>query len=284
MHAGHAGHLWSEWGGDTSSAVGLATMGVLYAVGARRLWSHAGAGRGLRGRDVACFVAAMCVLAVALLSPVDALAGSLFSAHMTQHVLLAVAAPPLLVGSAPIVAWLWALPSSTRRSLSRAVMSSRALGRLWRAVSEPLSACAIHAVAIWTWHAPALYLAALRSPVVHFLEHASFVVTASLLWWSIMHPRRPRRAAYAIGIVVLFLTTLQSGALGALLAFSQRVWFPLQESGVARFGLTALEDQQLAGLIMWVPGGLLYVGAMAVLFAAWMRELDRNTRAGAVLA
>src|SRR5262249_10188672 len=107
--------------------------------------------------------------------------------------------------------------------------------------------------------------------------------TAALMWWGILHPRRSRGTAYGAGIIVLFVAMLQSGALGVLMALSRRVWFPVHVGGAATWGTTARADQQLAGLIMWVPGGLLYLIAMSALVLAWMRHEQRR-RAASVAA
>ena len=280
IHAADSAALWTRWGGDLSSALGIAAIAAVYGAGTHAVWQHAGRGHGVQRWQVACFAGCIATLAIALLSPLDALAGDLFSAHMTQHVLLAVVAPPLLVAGAPTVAIAWAIPEGSRRRLALAIKRQRWIVASWRYVTRPFVACAIHAIALWSWHAPYLYLAALTNPFVHFLEHASFVGTAALIWWSILHPSdRTRHAAFAVGIGVLFLTALQSGVLGALLATSTRVWYPQQGTGAAAWGLTPLEDQQLAGLIMWVPAGFLYVVAMAVLFWAWMGRAERHPAA-----
>jgi cytochrome c oxidase assembly factor CtaG len=218
----------------------------------------------------------MLVLVLALASPLDALADQLFSAHMAQHVLLAIVAPPLIVAGAPLTAALWLLPLATRKRLVQWTKRHGWLTSLWAVMTAPALAWAIHAVAMWTWHLPRLYALALDNSVVHAAEHVSFVGTASLIWWGIIYPRRSRRAAYALGVAALFLTMMQSGALGALLTLSHRIWFPVHAAGEARWGLAPLEDQQLAGLIMWVPGGLLYLAAMSVLFLAWMRQGERR--------
>ena len=275
LHAEHATHVWSSWGGDPSSVAGVMLLGGVYVAGVRRAWTRAGRGHGVRRWQCGAYAAGMLVLAVALLSPIDALSESLFAAHMLQHILLAVVAPPLLVLGAPMVAALWTLPDGTRRRVAFAVARTHTLVRVWRAITAPLSAAAIHMVVLWTWHAPSLYDAALRNAFVHFLEHASFVASAALMWWGILRPRWSRRSAYGLGIGVLFLTAMQSGALGALLTLSHRLWYPVQHANAGTFGLSPLEDQQLAGLIMWVPGGLWYLACMAGLVAAWMRELGR---------
>jgi putative membrane protein len=261
-------------------AVVLATLCLVYAAGVRAVWLRAGRGRGIRPRQVACFAGGVGILAVALLSPIDSLADDLFSAHMIQHVLLAIVAPPLLVTGAPAVATLYALPRRARASVVRAIKGATWIVASWRTLTVPAIACAVHALALWTWHIPRLYALALEHESMHLLEHASFLGTASLLWWSIVHPRRSRRAAYGIGIGTLFVTMLQSGVLGALITLSHRVLYPLQTVGAAAHGMTPLEDQQLAGLIMWVPGGLYHLAA-----ALWfLAQAVGERREGAVAA
>ncbi|HEY4306741.1 MAG TPA: cytochrome c oxidase assembly protein [Gemmatimonadaceae bacterium] len=256
----------------------LGVVCVAYSIGVRAAWTRAGRGRGIRLRQLACFALGMATLFIALLSPIDTQADELFSAHMIQHVLLTIVAPPFLVSGAPIVALLFALPLESRRRTVRAIKRSPALTTSWETLTSPAIACGVHAVALWTWHIPRLYSLALEHPTMHALEHASFIGTAALLWWSIIHPRRSRRAAYGIGIATLFATMLQSGVLGALLTLSHRVWYPLQTIGAATHGLSPLEDQQLAGLIMWVPGGLLYLIGMAALFLGFIREVGSSQR------
>ncbi|MFI5227529.1 MAG: cytochrome c oxidase assembly protein [Gemmatimonadales bacterium] len=262
--------LIEDWRPDAGPTVAMALLLAAYGTGVRRAWRHAGAGRGIRRAQVAWFAAAVAVLVIALVSPLDTMGEQLFAAHMTQHMLLAVIVPPLLVCGAPELAFLWMLPGGPRRRLMCALRQWTPVRRSWLAITAPAIAWLIHAAAIWSWHAPRLYELALRSDVAHAAEHLSFVGTGVLLWWAIVHPRGQRRTAYAVGILTLFATAAQMGILGALLTLSHRAWYPAQSAGAAAWGFTSLEDQQLAGLIMWVPGGLLYVAAMSVLFLAWV--------------
>ena len=274
LHAVHGPVIWGHWMADPVIAMALGTAAGVYAGGTRAAWSHAGRGRGVREWQVWCFAGGMLVLVLALASPLDAMADQLFAAHMAQHVLLAIVAPPLIVAGAPLTASLWLLPLARRKGL---VQWTKRLGwptALWAALTAPALAWAIHAVAMWVWHLPRLYTLALENPAVHAAEHVSFVATASLMWWGMIYPKRSRRAAYALGAAALFLTMMQSGALGALLTLSHRIWFPVHAAGEASWGLSPLEDQQLAGLIMWVVGGLLYLAAMSALFLAWMQPGD----------
>lgn len=264
----HAG-IWLRWGTEPSTGVALTTITVVYAAGVRAAWRRAGRGRGIRMSQVAWFATGVLVLVIALASPIDAMSDDLFAAHMVQHVLLATVAPPLLLLGAPVPALLWALPPAPRRRAARWAARTRLRG-VWHALTAPAAAWLIHAVAIWAWHMPRLYELALGNPGVHALEHVCFVGSATLVWWTIVHPRLARRTAYAIGILTIFGTALQTGALGALLTLSGTAWYSVHVAGAASWGLTALEDQQIAGLIMWVVGGLLYLVAIGVLFVAWL--------------
>jgi len=265
-----------SWRPDLAPTLAIVGVVILYAVGVRRAWQHAGRGRGIRVSQVRAFAIGMIVLAIALVSPLDALAEDLFAAHMTQHVLLAVVAPPFLVWGAPMIATLWVFSPDRRRAATRWLRHSP-LALVWSTITTPIVAWMLHLVAVWSWHAPRMYEYALQHPAAHAVEHLSFVGTASLLWWRILAPRTARRTGYAIGIAIMFGTAMQTGVLGALLTLSHRVWYPAQSAAAASWGFTPLEDQQLAGLIMWVPGGLLYVVAMSVLFVAWLD--DRPARA-----
>jgi cytochrome c oxidase assembly factor CtaG len=134
----------------------------------------------------------------------------------------------------------------------------------------------LHAVALWVWHLPALYDYAVAHEGVHIIQHLCFFASAALFWWGIAHGRYGR-TGYGAAVVYVFATALHGGVLGALLTLSPRVWYsPYLANHPA--GLTPLQDQQLAGLLMWVPAGLLSAAGGLVLFAAWLRESDRRTR------
>jgi cytochrome c oxidase assembly factor CtaG len=283
MHTGIAGASLA-WRPDLEPLMALVIVSVVYAIGVRNAWRHAGRGRAIRMSQVRAFGIGIVVLAIALVSPLDAIADDLFAAHMTQHVLLAVVAPPFLVFGAPMLAALWALPAPRRHVVARRVKATRWLTTLWATLTAPVVAWLLHLVAIWAWHAPTLYHLALRSDAAHAAEHLSFVVTASLVWWRILVPRTERRTGYAIGLASMFGTAMHTGVLGALLTLAHRVLYPWQSRGAAVWGLTALQDQQLAGLIMWVPGGLLYVVAMSALFVAWLDERPPASRRSIVHA
>lgn len=188
----------------------------------------------------AAFHGAMLVLGLALFGPLDTLAARSTAWHMVQHLLLMAVVPPLLVAARPLAQW----RAATGRGLDAAWRLLLACAR------RPLACAAVHALAVWAWHAPGPYMAALDDPLWHALEHASFLSTAWLLWWSVLAAGR-RQLLQALA--ALLSTLAQTGMLGALLAFAPRPLYGAEATGLA--------DQQLAGLLMWVPGGLVYLAA-----------------------
>jgi putative membrane protein len=247
----------------------------LYALGVVRVWSAAQTGAGVRRWRVATFTAGWLALALALVSPLHALGGVLFSAHMTQHELLISVAAPLLVLGRPLVAYLWAMPPEWRR---RAGAWSRApsFAGAWRMLTLPSVAFGLHAIALWAWHLPGPYQATLTSELAHSLQHASFIFTALLFWWTVLGAHGGELAR-GKSVLYLFATALQTGALGALLTFAPTLWYPAYAATTGAWGLSPLEDQQLGGLIMWIPGSLAYLVAALGIFAEWLRESERRS-------
>jgi putative membrane protein len=233
--------LWHSWQADPLVTIPL---------GARRL--HGRLGRLLPGFGLAqilCFAGGVAVLAVALLSPLEGLSKPLLSAHMVQHILLIAVAPPLLVLGKPEVPWLWALPESWRRGLTRNGPMRSVLTFL-SPCARPIPAAMIHMATLWIWHSPMLFDAAVASDRLHWLEHVLFLGTALLFWRGVIKARSGRQGA-AAALIACFVTLLQSGLLSALLSFARDALY--HAPNTADWGLSALEDQQLAGAIMSLP-------------------------------
>ena len=217
--------------------------------------------------SVGWFLAGWLALAAALVTPLHEAGGRSFAAHMFEHELLMLVAAPLLVLSRPIGIALWAFPQGARRALAT---FGHGISTPWRALTAPVTATLLQAVSLWLWHAPRLFDLALADAGWHVVQHLSFLVTALLFWWAVLHGRE-RRIGIAIGS--LFFTATVSGALGALMAFSSSPWYAGYASrGLDAFGLTPAEDQQLAGLLMWIPGGLVHAVAGLALFAKRLRN------------
>ena len=255
------------------AAVGLS--GWAYARGLRRLWVRAGSGRVVHGWQGGCFAAGLLVLAGVLATPFEHLAEEYLWAHMVQHLALEAVAAPLLVLGNPLSVLPWALPDRVRRPTlpwGRRLSRRHARPASWAAWA--VASLVVQTVTLWAWHAPGPYQAALRSVWVHGLEHASFLATALVFWWAVVGARR--RSLYGPGVLVTFGAALQGSLLGVLMALASRPWYPVYARASGHDGgLTALEDQQVAGVIMWGPGGMLYALAAVLLFAAWIRRPER---------
>jgi cytochrome c oxidase assembly factor CtaG len=179
-------------------------------------------------------------------------------------------AAPLLVLCRPAVPFLWGLSLNSARAIG-AVTKAGLFQRLWHVLTNPFVAWAVHAVALWVWHIPALFDATLSNEWVHTLQHLSFLLSALLFWWALIHGPQGLMG-YGAATLYMFTTSLHSGLLGALITFANTVWYPGYKGLTTSWGLIPLEDQQLGGLIMWIPAGLVYIIAGLALFAGWLRE------------
>ena len=223
----------------------------------------------------AAFATGIATLFAALISPFDALDDQLFSAHMVQHLVLLMVAPPLLILGRPTIAWLWAFPLPARRLIGRVWVKS-GLHRLVQQLMSPVVVWMLCSAALWFWHLPGPYGWALAKESVHALEHTCFFVTALMFWTLVIEPFGRRRLGY--GAALLFVATigLQNGLLGALLTFAGRPLYVNYLRTTAVWGLTPLEDQQLSGLIMWIPASLVHLATLGILFVSWMHAAERQ--------
>lgn len=282
MHTVIAHELWAEsarqWDLSLLIVVPLLVSGGLYAAGLWRVWRKAGVGRGISSWSAASFAAGWLTLALALVSPVAWLSQILFSIHMTQHTLLLLVAAPLLTFGKPILAWMWALDDRTRDSVAHQWRGPRVLAA-WHTATAPLTVFLLQAVALWVWHIPSWYQAALHHDGVHAIEHLCLVLTGSLFWWAMVHGRYGR-GGYGLAVLYVFLSGVHSGALGALLAVSPSVWYQDYAAQAQVWQVDALQDQQLAGMLMWIPAGVIFIVFGLALMAAWLGETERRVRLG----
>jgi putative membrane protein len=250
--------------------VGIALLVTFaaYAMGVRALRSRHPQ-RGVRTWEVASFLSGGAVLALALLSPLHEVSEELFSAHMVQHELLMVVAAPLLVLGRPSMIMLWALPLSARQSLGR-LSKTKTVSATLRVISRPFDAWLLHTLMIWIWHIPVLFQSTLRSEALHALQHGSFIGSALLFWWVVIYPHR--NADLGLSIIALFTTAVHTAVLGALMTFARTPWYPDYGSGGAVWHMTPVEDQQLAGLVMWIPASVAYLFAALIIMRRWLRD------------
>lgn len=269
--------LWAAWSPDPWTTASLALACALYAVGVLRRRVQPPSAR----PDV-LFVAGIGALALALLSPLDTASAALASAHMVQHLVVVLVAAPLLAASEPGATLLRGAPWRLRRAVGR-IRHRLRLGRsLTARIRHPVAAFLAYTGVLWFWHAAVPYQAALDQRFVHGLEHAGFLLAGLLLWTVLLASARAPLTAPPAGILLSFGVAMQGALLSALLVFATTPWYPGYAESTEAWGLTALADQQLAGALMWVPGGLVHVAVALVLLVRWVSASDGTplTRSG----
>jgi putative membrane protein len=267
---------WNTWEFEPFALTLCLASIVLYLRGLTRYWAAQHQGRGIRKWEAACFFVGWVSLFVALFSPLHTVGEKLFFVHMTQHEVLMLLSAPLLVLGKPIIAILHGLPTSWAQALGR--MANRNVWRsTWAVLLNPLVAWLLHALAIWIWHVPRLFEATIDSTVVHALQHTCFFGTACIFWWSVIKTG-PQPLGLGAAVLYLFTTALHSGLLGALLTFSTRHFYPRYADSAPKLGIAPLNDQQLGGLIMWIPAGMFYVFAALILLTVWMKHSVRASQ------
>lgn len=263
-----------DWRSDVLFVV--VVLGTVYANGWRRLRKRRiPAPRTWR---LASYWGGLIAVSMALLSPIDVFASWLFFMHMVQHELLTMVAPPLLLLANPLPTLLWGLPPRLRREVGRLLIPNAALRRGLTALTLMPVAWTLHVATVWGWHLSPGYEAALQNDLIHDLEHLSFFLTALLFWWPIINPapRLHGHIHHGLRIAYAIPSLFQSLVLGAFYAFiSTRVLYPSYLAVPRLWGLTALQDQGLGGMLMMEVEGLIYL-ATALLLVAKM--LDREER------
>jgi cytochrome c oxidase assembly factor CtaG len=259
------------WRPEASIAIPLLLFAALYAVGFARLWRRSDLGRAALKRGALIFAAGWATLAAAAASPLHQAGERSFTFHMIEHELIMLPAALLLVLARPGPVLLWAFPAGTRGLFGGIARGGRGV---WTLASAPVAATGLQAVALWAWHMPPLFDRALESEGWHIAQHLSFLLTALLFWWAMVHGRAGRHG-YGLAALCLFLTSLVGGALGALMAVSASPWYaPYAAMGMTTWGLSPAEDQQLAGLVMWIPGGAFHAAAALFFLLSWLRASE----------
>ena len=254
---------WS-WALHPSVLLGTGLLGALYFYGIGPFRRRRNLGPPAAPWQVASFVAALVVLLASLNGPVHDLSDYyLFSVHMVQHLLLTLLFPPLLIIGIP--GW-----------LLRPILQHRPILRIGRLLTHPLVAALLFTVTIVFWHLPPYYDLMMRDHDVHIVTHLMFMVTATIMWWPVMSPAPEMpRLPYGLGMLYLFLVGIPMQLVAALITLSGQILYPWYAVAPRTWGLSPADDQQLGGLLMWIPGGLWLFLAIGVLFFLWARESER---------
>jgi putative membrane protein len=261
------------WTLDGWTAIPLLLAALLYAAGAWRLQRRSRLGRGERSKGVWLFASGWLILALSLVSPLQEGGERTFTLHMIEHELIMLAAAWLLAASRPLPILLWVLPQAIR-GRAGSLGNRPWLSAPWRFLTDPVVATVVQAVMMIVWHMPALFDRALGNEAWHAAQHVSFLVSALLFWWAMANGRGGRHS-YGLAAVCLFATSLVGGLLGALMSLSASPWYEAYAAmGMTPLGMEPLEDQHLAGLLMWIPGGLVHAGAALLFLYKWLRASE----------
>ena len=264
--------LADDWSWPPFVLIPLLMAAVLYGVGITKMLRRTTRRRSLL-RQLLWFALGWGSLVIALDSPLHELGEQLFWVHMTQHEILMLISAPLLILGQPLIVFLWAFPGAWREAAA-SVGRLEIFRKSWEIASAPLSAWMVSALALWIWHVPFLFDQTLRSDWIHAAQHTTFLGTALIFWWPLVN--RTPSLGYGAGLVYVFTTILHTSVLGALLTFAPRPWYSSYVATAPAWHLSALEDQQIGGLIMWIPAGTLLLIVALVLLVRWMN--DSQTR------
>lgn len=261
-------NLWlTRWNLEPSILIGTAlfTGLYLYVIGPYR--KRRFPNEPVRATQTIAFLTGMLIMFLALVSPLDELGDSyLFSAHMVQHLFLTIICPPLLLLGTP--EW-----------LVKQIFENKAIFRVAKVLTYPVVAFTLFNIDFWLWHAPPLYNATLENQTIHILEHLTFIFFSLCYWWPIFSPSKDLPSLPIGGqILYLFLSGMPSVLLGAGLTFSTPLYAPYI-AAPRIWGISAATDQQLGGLIMWVPVSIFYIVIMSVLFIRWMLQQEAKQQA-----
>ncbi|MDA1258018.1 MAG: cytochrome c oxidase assembly protein [Chloroflexi bacterium] len=273
--------FWGEWALMSPPTVVLGFLLGAYIFGVYRLNSRAGAGNTapISIWRITLTLLGFSALTFSLIGPADVLAEDQFFLHMIQHLLLTLVAAPLLLIASPVAVYLWSLPSDVRYTIAGSLARRGKTGRLIRKLTYPKAAMAIYVLTMYTWHVPVMYEAAIHNEALHYLEHFMFFGAAILFWWPIAGPAPVRsQLTYPQRLLYTMLALTPSAALGALITLVGSTLYEHYEATPLHWGLDAGEDQSLGGLIMWVPGNFVLVGAATVLFFKWYESESRASR------
>jgi putative membrane protein len=255
---GPEGFQWTVWHSDPTVVAGLVLLAGGYLAAIR--WRHRfRLDTRVEPAKVASFMVGLLVLFVALTGPIHDLSDSyLFSAHMIQHMLLIFAMPPLLLHGTP--GWM----------LRRLVQDPR-VTRFARRLTRPAATFVIFNVVLVAWHLPPLYNVAMDHHPIHILEHLMIMAASVILWWPVLSPLDDvPRAAYPVQLLYLFVAGLPMVMVAIFIAMAQDLLYPFYARAPRIWEpLTAQADQHLGGLIMWIPGGLIFLTAISVVFFRW---------------
>ena len=275
IREGHS--VWTAWTFDLPVIVPAVFVAFFYARGLHR-WKD-------RHRPhpvwrTACYYLGLTLLVLSIVSPVDSLGAHHFFMHMIQHEVIMLVAIPLALLGAPTTPVLRGMPRWLRLGVVAGLAGDSIVRFVWGFLTQPLVAFVLYTVVLIVWHLlPGWYNEAVRDPNVHYLQHLSFAGTAFLFWWNVIDPA-PLHASmgHLLRMVYLLAATTAQSVIAALITLSDRPLYDVYVTARPIFDISPLADQELGGLIMWVPGQMVHLLVIGVLFGVWAVQSERQQR------
>jgi putative membrane protein len=274
----------SSWDWRAEIILVLAATGALYFIGWNRVRRRTAARRGLNRWQAAAawrpvaYIGGLVLLGIALMSPIDVLASQLFTFHMIQHVLLMMLVPPLLLLSNPLPLTLWGLPASARKPAGRLLRRESPVRNTLKKGTSPAIVWMAFVIVYWGWHDPNAYDLALRSALVHDIEHITFFAVSVLFWWHALgaspriHPPMSRGIRFAYLLSAIPITMVA----GLAITFSTEPIYSYYTAMPRLWGISVMDDQRIAGVIMWVVGSMMYMIAALFIAARWLQSEEQK--------
>lgn len=268
--------LFTRW--DIADPLGIVVVffAVTYTIGLTRLAMRTNRFPLEKRRVVAAYLG-YASLYLALAGPFDGFATEAFWLHMIQHLVISLVAAPLILLSSPMAVYLWALPETAREGAGELLGSRGITRRALGFMVAPKVTIPLFIGTLYFWHAPATFSAALTNTYVHYLQHFTFFLTAMLFWWPIIGPAPVRsKLSYPQRMVYLLLVVTPTAVLASIITMTHSVIYQEYLDSPMHWGMTALEDQTMGGLILWIPGNSLYLAALTSLFFTWAGKEEKK--------
>ena len=277
------GEFALAWDFSSPPAVLFLLLTSAYTIGAMRLATRSDKD-GRFWYKFTASVLGLVLLATALAGPLDYYSGHLFAAHMSQHIVIAMFAAPLLLLARPMPAYIWALPRPLRVGVGTALTNSGVIIKVMRILTRPSVALPLFIGTLYAWHIPAAYNQSLEDEWLHLFMHFTMFTTAVLFWWPIIGPPPIRtKLTHPQRIVYLLLAVTPTAVLAAIITLSKSVLFDFYLDSPGHFSWSPTEDQRTGGLLMWIPGNFVYLTTVTILFFKWFKEEKQKTSREATL-
>ena len=276
--ANSIGDFLSAWSLSGPQFIIVAFLAAVYLVGVLRLQIRSG-WQAIPIRKMLYGITGYAILFFAVAGPPEAFSQDMFFAHMIQHILIAMVGAVLLLAATPMAAYLWAMPETIRVGLAPSLAENGWIRNINATLTNPRFALPAFILTLWGWHIPEAYALAVRNDLVHLAMHLSMFATSILFWWPIIGPPPVRsQLTDPQRIVYLILVVTPTAVLAAIITLSNTVIYTTYIDTPHHFTLTPAEDQRIGGLLMWIPGNIIYLATLTTLFLRWFSQEDRKNR------